>query len=289
MSLDLLKTLPQYIIPKQGLTAVAGFLADVRHPKVKNYLIQRFMRAHQVNMSEALVEDPTAYATFNEFFIRHLKPECRPLAHADIVSPVDGCVSEIGAIEEGQLIQAKGHYYSVSELLACHDEVAAQFVNGRFTTLYLSPKNYHRVHLPLDAELISMTYIPGTLFSVQPTTSRVVHKLFARNERLAMFFSTKAGPMVMVMVGATLVGAIGTSWHGDIKRSKKRIDFDYRQALFYKNMVQGDEVGYFKLGSTVVLLFANGNQVSWNQDLKAGSPVCFGGALGEIGAKMAST
>ena len=282
MSLDLFKTLPQYIIPKQGLTVLAGYLAEVKEPKVKNYLIQRFIKRYQVNMSEALIEDPTSYSSFNDFFIRHLKPECRPLAQADLVSPVDGCVSEIGAIREGQLLQAKGRYYSVAELLACPDEKAKQFVDGQFVTLYLSPKDYHRVHMPMDAELRSMTYIPGALFSVQPTTVRVVPKLFARNERLVIEFATKLGAMMMVMVGATIVGAIGTSWHGDIKRSKENKHFDYSQATMNKAMAQGDELGYFKLGSTVILLFANGDQVQWNENLKAGSEIHFGEGIGKI-------
>lgn len=283
MSLDLLKTFPQYIMPKQGLTALAGCLANVKNIKVKNYIIQRFINKYQVNMSEALIEDPTAYACFNDFFIRHLKPECRPLAKADIVSPVDGCVSELGTINQGQLIQAKGRDYSVRELLACDEEVANQFHQGLFATIYLSPKDYHRVHMPIDAELNSMTYIPGALFSVQPTTARVVPKLFARNERLAVFFTTSVGPMVMVLVGATIVGAIGTSWHGDIKREKNKKHFDYSQAAVRKSMVQGDEMGLFKLGSTVVLLFANNdNKVQWNKSLEAGSSIRFGEEMGSI-------
>ncbi|KTD11868.1 phosphatidylserine decarboxylase [Legionella gratiana] len=280
MSLDLLKTLPQYIIPKQSLTILAGFLADVKHIKVKDYLIQRFIHEYQVNMSEALIEDPSAYRCFNDFFIRRLKPECRPLAHAGIVSPVDGCISEIGSIEEGKLIQAKGRHYTVSELLACDQEIASQFINGRFATLYLSPKDYHRVHMPIDAAITSMTYIPGALFSVQPSTVRVVPKLFARNERLAVFCSTQVGPMAIVMVGATIVGSIGTSWNGEIKRSKSRVDFKY--PLANKRIAQGDEMGYFKLGSTVVLLFADGSNVRWNKELKAGSLLRFGESLGEI-------
>lgn len=270
------------LIPQQGLTALAGCLANVTHIKVKNYLIQSFIRKYQVNMSEALIEDPAAYACFNDFFIRYLKAESRPLAHADILSPVDGCISEIGSIKEGQLIQAKGHEYSVSELLACTQERASQFNNGRFATLYLSPKDYHRVHMPLHAEVISMTYIPGALFSVQPSTARVVPKLFARNERLAVFFSTEVGPMAMVLVGATIVGAIGTTWHGDIKRAKKSIEFDYNQISIKKKMTQGEEMGYFKLGSTVVVLFANGTKIHWNKTLMPGSAIRFGEAIGEF-------
>ncbi|ARB92796.1 archaetidylserine decarboxylase [Legionella longbeachae] len=281
MPLDLFKKLSQYIIPKHSLTLLAGYLADVKNIKVKDYLIQRFIHEYQVNMSEALIENPEAYQCFNDFFIRRLKPGCRPLAQAGVISPVDGCVSEIGSIEEDRLIQAKGHYYTVSELLACNKEIASRFINGRFATLYLSPKDYHRVHMPIDAEITSMTYIPGALFSVQPSTVQVVPKLFARNERLAIFFSTPVGPMAIVMVGATIVGAIGTSWHGDIKRSKNRVDFEYPQAN--KKMAQGDEMGYFKLGSTVVVLFADESNVDWNKELKAGSVLRFGEAMGEIG------
>ncbi|MCE0722031.1 MULTISPECIES: archaetidylserine decarboxylase [Legionella] len=282
MSFDLIKTLPQYLIPQHGLTSLAGCLAEVKNTKVKNYIIQRFISKYQVNMSEALIEDHTAYSCFNDFFIRQLKPGCRPLADADIISPVDGCVSEIGSIEQGQLIQAKGRYYSVADLLACNNNVASQFINGHFVTLYLSPKDYHRVHMPMDAKITSMTYIPGALFSVQPSTVRIVPRLFARNERLIIFFSTETGPMVMVMVGATIVGAIGTSWHGDIKRSKTRVDFEYNQDKEQRVMAQGDEMGYFKLGSTVVLLFANDMQVHWNEALRAGSAIRLGEALGEI-------
>ena len=198
MPSDLLKTIPQFIMPKRSLTLLAGLLANVTNIRVKNYIIQRFINQYHVNMAEALIEEPTSYPCFNDFFIRHLKPGIRPLAKEGIVSPVDGCVSEIGVIDKGQLIQAKGRYYSVKELLACDNDVASQFEHGRFTTLYLSPKDYHRIHMPIDATLCSMTYIPGALFSVQPTTARVVPKLFARNERLAVFFNTSIGPLAMV-------------------------------------------------------------------------------------------
>jgi len=275
MSIDLVKTIPQYIIPKQLLTTLAGCFANVKNPQLKNPLIKGFIKQYQVNMNEALIEDPCAYATFNDFFIRHLKPSCRPLAQTEVISPVDGCVSEIGAIAEGQLVQAKGRQYSVQELLSCNNEMAAQYVNGRFATLYLSPKDYHRIHMPIEAELQSMTYIPGALFSVQPTTARVVPKLFARNERLAVFFNTPLGPMAMVLVGATIVGAIGTSWAGDIKRCKNRQEIECPQ----RTLKQGEEMGYFKLGSTVVLLFADGDKVQWNSQLHAGSAIRFGETL----------
>lgn len=282
MFYDVLKTFPQYIIPKRSITSLAGYFANVKNPHVKNFLIRSFIHKFDVDMSEALIEDPMAYDCFNDFFIRHLKPECRPLAQADIICPVDGCISEIGRIERGQLLQAKGKYYSVQELLACEEQLAEQFVHGQFATLYLSPKDYHRVHMPTDAELISMNYIPGTLFSVQPATTRVVPKLFARNERLAVFFKAKIGPMVMVMVGATIVGAIGTSWHGDVKRSKKMERFDYSKNSDLKIMSQGNEMGYFKLGSTVVLLFADGEKMQWDKGLLAGSTIQLGQPMGTL-------
>lgn len=282
MSSDVLKTVPQYLLPKKGLTAFAGCLANVKIPRIKDHLIGRFIKKYQVNMSEAFVEDPKAYSCFNDFFIRRLKPESRPLASVDIISPVDGSVSELGPIVDGQIIQAKGKNYTVEELLNCDEATAQQFSQGRFATLYLSPKDYHRVHMPMGARLKSMNYIPGALFSVQPTTARVVPKLFARNERLAVFFETSIGPMVMVMVGATIVGAIGTSWHGDIKRVKKKISFDYTQENKEKELEQGEEMGFFKLGSTVVLLFANGDEMKWEPSLNAGFDVRFGQALGTI-------
>lgn len=276
MASALLKTAYQYIIPKRGLTVLAGLFADVTDSRIKNALITRFIKAYQVNMQEALVEDPKAYASFNDFFIRLLKPGCRPMADG-LISPVDGCVSEIGRIHTGQLVQAKGRQYTVQELLACDNGTAAQFSKGQFATLYLSPKDYHRVHMPMDATLQSMRYIPGALFSVQPTTAQVVPKLFARNERLAVFFNTELGPMAMVMVGATIVGAIGTSWHGDIKRQKQPLQFVYDNVPLKK----GDEMGYFKLGSTVVLLFAEGDNMQWEKALQAGSAIRFGEKLAE--------
>lgn len=278
MSSDFLKTIPQFVLPKKFLTLLAGCLANVTNAKVKNFLIQHFIKQYHVNMSEAQIENAADYPSFNEFFIRRLKPNVRHLAQSDIVSPVDGCISEIGAIEDGQLIQAKGRYYSVKELLACDSLTAEHYRFGQFATIYLSPKDYHRVHMPLDAQLVSMTYIPGSLFSVQPSTTRVIPKLFARNERLAIFFETEIGAMAMVMVGATIVGAIGTSWQGDISRSSHGF------TTTYPNLPQkkGGEMGYFKLGSTVVLLFANGSDMQWNGELKAGNKIHFGQELGHF-------
>ncbi|KTD24105.1 MULTISPECIES: archaetidylserine decarboxylase [Legionella] len=280
---DYLKTMPQFVAPKLTLTHFAGFMANVRIPSIKNALIRLFIQQYEVDMSEAREENPDAYTTFNDFFIRQLKPHCRPLAEADIVSPVDGFISELGAIKKGQILQAKGRYYTVSELLACEASLSQQFMQGCFATLYLSPKDYHRVHMPIDAKLIEMVYVPGKLFSVQPTTARVIPHLFARNERLVCFFETQIGLMAMVLVGATIVGAIGTRWQGDIKRSKNKRYLDFTEINQSTTLVkQGEEMGYFKLGSTVVLLFAEGQQVHWLNHLRAGDKIRYGQAFGKI-------
>lgn len=277
---DYLKTFPQYLLPKQGLTTAAGFLADVTIPIVKNTLIRQFIKRFQVDMSEALEENPERYPSFNEFFIRRLKPTVRSIADADVVSPVDGCISELGRIEEGRIIQAKGRNYSVCDLLSCNKQSADPFMEGQFATLYLSPKDYHRVHMPMDGIVKEMVYLPGKLFSVQPATTRVIRNLFAHNERLMVRFETSIGPMVMVMVGATIVGGIATSWHGDVIRGKKNTRFDYPDGEIQKiALAQGDEMGYFKLGSTVILLFSNQCGFKWNAELKSGSPIRLGDAM----------
>ncbi|MDI9818040.1 MULTISPECIES: archaetidylserine decarboxylase [unclassified Legionella] len=279
---DYLKTLPQFILPKGRLTHLAGIFANVRTPAIKNFLIRHFIRQYGVNMQEAREETPENYACFNDFFIRQLKPECRPLANADIISPVDGFISEFGAIKEGQIVQAKKHNYTVEELLACNKALSKQFIDGCFATLYLSPKDYHRIHMPIAATLRELIYVPGKLFSVQPSTVRVIPMLFARNERLVALFDTEAGLMAMVLVGATIVGAIGTRWHGDIKRSAKKQAYYIDPKESANTILQGEEMGYFKLGSTVILLFAEGNQIHWHDDLYPGQSIRYGQALAEL-------
>ncbi len=287
MPSDHIKTIPQYIAPKRALTAFAGFMANLKIPAIKNYLIHDFIQKYQVNMQEAVDEQVEHYACFNDFFIRHLRPECRPVAEAAVVSPVDGVISEIGRITSGRLLQAKGRDYTVSELLTSESALSAQFDNGSFATLYLSPKDYHRVHMPMDATLKEMIYVPGKLFSVQPTTARVIPRLFARNERLVVFFDTSVGLMAMVLVGATIVGAIGTAWHGDIRRGRQKVRFDYTDNTAVNTALQkAVEMGYFKLGSTVVLLFADGERMQWRPDLQAGSGIRFGEALGSAAPKV---
>jgi phosphatidylserine decarboxylase len=269
MSLDTLKALPHYLLPKQALTSFAGFMANIKTPWIKNYLISQFVAKYDVNMLEACEENPLNYACFNDFFIRHLKAERRPIADAGIVSPVDGCISEIGNITQGQILQAKGRYYTVNDFLACDSALCEQFINGRFATLYLSPKDYHRIHMPIEGTLRNMIYVPGKLFSVAPATVGAIPQLFARNERLVVFFDTPVGLMAMVLVGATIVGSISTTWHGEIARSKNKTPFDYTDTA-PRTLVQGAEMGYFKLGSTVVLLFANNHSIEWQRPKRRG-------------------
>lgn len=276
---DYIKLCLQYALPKKHLTLLAGLLANVKNARIKNAIIHRFIRQYNVNMSEAYQENPESYENFNAFFIRHLKPECRPIAHADIISPVDGYVSEIGHIQSGTLLQAKGRHYSVEELLGGNLTHSDAFKEGLFATFYLSPSDYHRVHMPFTGTLQEMIYIPGKLFSVQPATARLKPNLFARNERLVVFFETAVGSMAMVLVGATIVGAIGTHWHGDIKRSSKPQPFIYHSPL---TLQKAAEMGYFKLGSTVILLFADHQQLRWQDGLKSGDKIHFGEAIGSL-------
>lgn len=278
---DYLKTFPQYITPKLLLTQFAGLMASTTHPRIKNYLISRFVAKYAVNMAEAIEENPLQYASFNDFFIRHLKPELRPIADAPVVSPVDGVVSELGNIEQGRLLQAKGRYYTVNELLAAHKNYSALFQDGKFITLYLSPKDYHRVHMPIEGSLQEMIYVPGRLFSVQPSTARVVPKLFARNERLICLFDTPIGSMAMVLVGATIVSSIGTSWSGDLGRHKAMVHRYYNEDQGNATaspvfLPQGAEMGYFKLGSTVILLFTDKAQLAFRHGLQSGESIRFG-------------
>ncbi|MGV3740062.1 MAG: archaetidylserine decarboxylase [Gammaproteobacteria bacterium] len=280
MLIDYLRTLPQFLIPKRALNKFAGWMANLRIIKIKNYLIQDFVHKYQVNMAEAIEPNPLNYACFNEFFIRRLKPELRPISAADIISPVDGSISEIGYLNNGQLLQAKGHSYSVSALLG-DETYGAAFQSGCYATLYLSPKDYHRVHMPVEGQLQETIYIPGSLFSVQPLTARVIPNLFAKNERMVAIFSTQWGLMAMVLVGAAIVGSIGTVWQGDLPRgsSIKRTQYpdNIDNAI---SLGKAMEMGYFKLGSTVIVLFANRDQAQWCDHLHAGDAIKLGQALG---------
>ena len=252
---DRLPVLPQYLFPKQALTTFAGWVAGKERGAVTTWIIRRFVAKYGVNMGEALDSDIASYPSFNAFFTRALKPGARPLAQADLISPVDGAISQFGAIEGDQIFQAKGHRYSTTALVGGDAVLAAQFAHGSFATLYLSPKDYHRIHMPCDGRLLRMTYVPGDLFSVNPTTARGVPGLFARNERVVCVFETARGPFVLVLVGATIVGSMATVWHGVVNPPRggeiREWRYDDRQLL----LRQGEEMGRFLLGSTVVMLF----------------------------------
>ena len=270
----------QYLIPKQALTAFAGYVAGRERGWVTTEIIRRFVARYQVNMAEALNPDIASYATFNDFFTRALKPGARPLAKADLICPVDGAVSQFGAIEKDQIFQAKGHRYSTTAVVGGDAALAAQYQDGHFATIYLSPKDYHRIHMPCDGRLSRMIYVPGDLFSVNPVTARGVPGLFARNERVVCVFESARGPFVLILVGATIVGSMATVWHGVVNppRSGAVREWHYPAAdqseVFLK---QGEEMGRFLLGSTVVMLFPKG-PLRFNPDWTAGRGV----RLGEV-------
>jgi phosphatidylserine decarboxylase len=245
----------QYALPKRALTVFAGWVAGGRWGWVTTAIIRRFVRRYQVNMAEALDPNIQSYRSFNDFFTRALQAQARPLATAPWVCPVDGAVSQCGAIEKDQIFQAKGHYYSTAALLAGDAALARNFENGSFATLYLSPRDYHRIHMPCAGTLRRMVYVPGDLFSVNPATARGVPGLFARNERLVCVFDSAHGPFVLVLVGATIVGSMATVWHGQVNppRSPQICEWQYTPGQVA--LEKGQEMGRFLLGSTVVMLF----------------------------------
>jgi phosphatidylserine decarboxylase len=259
---DRLAVLPQYLMPKQAMTSFAGWVAGNAWGPLTTQIIRRFVDRYAVNMAEAANADVNSYRTFNEFFTRALKPGARPLAAADLICPVDGAISQFGAIERDQIFQAKGHHYSTTAMVGGDAALAAQFDNGHFATLYLSPKDYHRIHMPCDGRLTRMIHVPGELFSVNPVTARGVPGLFARNERVVCVFDGPHGPFVLALVGATIVGSMATAWHGVVNppRGKQVRDWRYDDtpAGTPVRLRQGDEMGRFLLGSTVVLLFPAG-------------------------------
>ncbi|OGB02202.1 MAG: phosphatidylserine decarboxylase [Burkholderiales bacterium RIFCSPLOWO2_12_FULL_64_99] len=256
---DRLFVLSQYVLPKQALTALAGVGASARGGALTTRFIRWFVGRYGVNMAEAANPDIGSYPTFNEFFSRALKPGARPLADADLISPVDGAISQFGPIRRDQIFQAKGHDYSTTTLVGGDAQLAQRFDDGHFATLYLSPKDYHRIHMPCDGRLTRMIYVPGDLFSVNPATARGVPGLFARNERVVCVFESEQGPFVLTLVGATIVGSMATVWHGVVNppRSKQVREWRYddQQIAFKK----GEEMGRFLLGSTVVMLFPKGD------------------------------
>jgi phosphatidylserine decarboxylase len=275
--------LPQHFLPKKFLTQLAGRLAHWRGGSLTTAMIRAFVRRYRVDMSEAANSDIAGYATFNEFFTRELRAGARPLARARYVCPVDGAISQIGAIANGQIFQAKGHSYTARALLGGDAQLAQAFEDGHFATLYLSPRDYHRIHMPCAGSLRRMVYIPGDLFSVNPTTARGVPGLFARNERVVCMFDTAQGPLALVLVGATIVGSMATVWHGQVNppRSGRVREWSYASGVV--ELDQGQEMGRFMLGSTVVLLFTRG-VIGFSPDWAAARLVRMGERMGEAPA-----
>ncbi len=255
---DTLAVLPQYLMPKQALTVLAGKFANARAGNWTTSVIGWFVKRYQVNMAEAANPDIASYATFNDFFTRPLKDGARPLATADWLCPVDGAISQFGRIDKDQIFQAKGHYFSTTALVGGDAALAAQFEDGHFANLYLSPKDYHRIHMPCDGVLRRMIYVPGALFSVNPTTARGIPGLFARNERVVCVFDTPHGPFVQVLVGATIVGSMATVWHGQVNPPRPGRLWEKTYQGDAVRLAQGAEMGRFLLGSTVVMLFPKG-------------------------------
>jgi phosphatidylserine decarboxylase len=266
-----------YLLPKYLLTRLAGFLANCNIVWLKNYLIQDFVKKYPVNMQEALETNPLAYENFNAFFTRHLKADARPIASNRFVSPADGYISQGGRLQKDKLLQAKGIYYTVTQLLACPDE-AQKYDDGDFLTIYLSPKDYHRIHMPVSGRLVKQTYVPGTLYSVQPFTTEHIPGLFSRNERLVLHFETDFGPMAVILVGATIVGCIGTTWDGDIPRQNKIHEKTLDTPI---ELNKGAELGYFKLGSTVIMVFPKQANIQWQRALTNGDSIQLGQVLAD--------
>ncbi|GGK79480.1 archaetidylserine decarboxylase [Amphritea balenae] len=278
---DSLFILLQHLLPQHLLSRAVGYLAASRCNWIKGPFIKLFAKQYNVNMSEALIEDLDQFENFNAFFTRALKPGMRPLDDATIVSPADGAISQIGKIDYGRIFQAKGRGYGLSTLLGGHADLAEQFINGRFATIYLSPSDYHRVHMPVTGTLRETIYVPGDLYSVNQTTAEGVDNLFARNERLVAIFDTEAGPMAMILVGAMIVAGIETVWNGQVApplNNGWRVDQSKPSAPVI--LEKGEEMGRFKLGSTVVLLFGK-DAIEWSESLKAEDSVRLGQAISQ--------
>ena len=266
-------------MPKQALTRFAGWVAQAQWGGVTTAIIQWFVRRYDVNMLEAEEPNLATYPSFNQFFTRALKAGARPLADADWLCPVDGRISQFGVIQGDQIFQAKGHQFSTVALVGGNAALAAQFQDGYFANLYLSPRDYHRIHMPADGRLLRMIHVPGELFSVNPTTARGVPGLFARNERVVCVFQGAQGPFVMVLVGATIVGSMATVWHGVVNPPRPGSLREWAYADQNICLSKGAEMGRFLLGSTVVMLFPKGAAMTFNEAWAAGGAVRLGEAM----------
>ena len=270
----------QYLIPKRRLTEFAGVVARWQGGAATTAIIRRFVAKYGVNMAEAAEPEITRYTSFNDFFTRALKPGARPQAASTLVSPVDGAISQFGAVQGEQIYQAKGHGYSTTALVGGDAALAAPFNGGHFATLYLSPKDYHRIHMPCAGKLTRMIHVPGDLFSVNPTTVRGVPGLFARNERVVCVFEGATGPWVLVLVGATIVGSMATVWHGVVNPPRAGQIREWRYGDRELRLAKGEEMGRFLLGSTVVLLFPPG-PLKFNEAWVPGGAIRMGEAMAQ--------
>ena len=266
---------PQYLLPKRVITVLAGKFANLRGGALTRAMIRKFVAHYKVDMSEAAEPAIESYATFNDFFTRALRDGVRPIADAPLVCPVDAAISQFGPIEHDQIFQAKGHSYSTRALVGGDQALAHRFEHGHFATLYLAPRDYHRIHMPCDGRLVRMIYVPGDLFSVNPLTARHVPSLFARNERVVCVFETPFGPFVNVLVGATIVGSVATVWHGVVNPPRTRGIREWRYDEQNIVLAKGAEMGRFLLGSTVVMLFPK-NVLTFVPDWAPTRPVRLG-------------
>jgi phosphatidylserine decarboxylase len=271
----------QYLLPKKLMTAFGGLIAGARLGPITRRIVRNFVAHYKVDMSEAADPRIESYATFNDFFTRALREGARPISNAPFVCPVDAAISQFGPIERDQIFQAKGHSYSTRALVGGDQQLAHKFDHGHFATLYLAPKDYHRIHMPCEGRLKRMIYIPGDLFSVNPLTARHVPSLFARNERVVCEFDTAHGPMVMVLVGATIVGSMATVWHGVINPPRTRAPREWSYEGQEIVLGKGAEMGRFLLGSTVVLLFPR-NVLTFTPDWAPTRGVRLGEAMATV-------
>jgi len=273
----------QYILPQHLITALIWRIARIRHQPTKNFLITQFVKIYKVDIDDVKLNVPEDFETFNDFFVRELEADARPIddRNDSIVSPVDGTVSIATNIRDDSLIQAKGIDYSLSDLLATDLEQANAYVDGSFATIYLAPYNYHRVHAPFDGKLLTARYVPGDLFSVNGSTVQRVEGLFRRNERLIMHFETAYGPAALIFVGALNVGSISTPWSGELRPRKDGVVDIPDLSNHSRDVSKGDLVGWFNMGSTVIILLPDGS-CKWNKDLMPGETLCVGEAIGEL-------
>ncbi len=280
--IDYLKALPQYLMPGHLVSRLIHRFTRIRNPRIKNPFTAWFIKQFGINLDEAIASEPSSYEHFNAFFTRELKPGVRPIVEGEdtVACPVDGTISQALPIREGRIFQAKGHDYSLQTLLGGSESRAKPFQGGLFTTIYLSPRDYHRIHMPVTGTLREMVHVPGRLFSVNPATTRVIPGLFARNERVVSIFDTAFGPMAMVKVGAVNVGSIETVWAGEVTPPAGRVvrawHYEGDEAI---TLEKGQEMGRFNMGSTVILVFGP-DAVAWADGVKADVPVRLGQLLG---------